>query len=103
MRLITSKVRAHRTWAHVRAGLISADHKIRNARADQLAGQGADGHAAVIQLVQDAARRKADAKQRHRLMLDIVNDRDLMLTELPAHVVNPPVGTFARRVRRRLA
>ena len=102
-RVLVSKVRAHLTWGHVAAGIISADAKIRNARADKLAGLGADAHAPLLSLEREARQRREKAKNRQKLMLDILRDRDLGISELPAHVTGVPRGAFVRRVRRRLA
>ena len=99
-RVKVSKVKAHLTWQHVSAGLISAELKIGNAGADLLAGAGADMHDALVGLEERARNRKAKARKRHRLMVQILEERDLMYQELPQNVVGPP-NRFLRNVRRR--
>mgnify|MGYP001147744667 CR=1 FL=1 len=95
-------MKAHLTWRHVRAGIISAELKVGNAGADRLAGQTANMHVPLIGLEQRARERKAQARKRHRLMLKILEERDSMYQELPASVVGPP-NQFQRNMRRRMA
>ena len=70
--------------------------KIGNAHADRLAGEGADQHQAMISLEEDAQARLEHTKALQMKMLDVLLDRDLGLSELPAHVVDPPFGRFMR-------
>ena len=102
-RVLVSKVRAHLTWGHVAAGIISADSKVRNACANKLAGQGADAHAPLLALEREARQRRGKAKKRQKLMLDILRDRDRGVSELPDHVTGVPRGAFVNRMRWRLA
>ena len=50
----------------------------------------------MISLEEDAQARLEPTQALRRKMLDILLDRDLGLSELPAHVVDPPFGRFMR-------
>ena len=101
-RVVTTKVKGHATWDDVSRGRVRLEDKIGNSHADRLAGAGADLHEALIALETEAQARIEGAKAQQRKMLKILMERESLLSQLPAHVVDPPFGQFTRNVRRRL-
>ena len=100
-RIHVSKVKGHSTWLDVRAGRISEQDKIGNAQADRLAREGADSHASTLPLVHRALRRKRLARDYHKIMLDIVREREDALNALPEHITAPPVRVLRNRIAMR--
>ena len=98
-RIRVVKVKGHATWGDVSMGRISQFNKVGNSRADALAREGADMHAAVLPLEHSTLRRKRLAKDYHKILQDILVDRENAIAALPTHITDPPV----RAIRRTLA